>query len=106
MGILQNYIRAILPTVLDKALKERLPSLVHEALAERFAKHPDRQLSEVGFRWAWVLRIQQHWPSVEKNEAARWLDDYMPASFGDPEYDWSARASQELADDYVREFGE
>lgn len=102
MSALQSVIQASMKRALDKVL----PSFVEKAMQSALDSNPDRQLKEIGFRWAFALRIRHHWPDVSLKEASYWLNDYMPSKFGDPEYDWSANAARELADDYVREFGE
>ncbi len=101
-GIVSEFIRKSV----RRGIGEAIPGVVEKVMAERFAEWPDKELTEIGFRWAFALRIRHHWPDVALKDASYWLNDYMPSRFGDPEYDWSARAAQELADEYVMEFGE
>lgn len=99
---IERYVKKTLPDVLDKVL----PDMIDDALRESFAKNPAKQLNSKGFTWAWVLRIEHHWPDVDRHEAAKWMLDYLPDKVGHPDYDWSASAAYELADEYVKEFGE
>lgn len=99
---IENYVRDKVPKILDA----RLPSIIKEHLAKRFADEPDLSLTKAGFYWAFAIAIQCLWPDVTNETAARWLEDYLPAPVGTAGYDWTPRAAGELAKSYVAEFGE
>jgi len=53
-------------------------------------------------------RLQHWWPTVSYDEARKMIRQYMEdvAVYPDPAFDWSLSAAEEIADDYMREFGE
>lgn len=90
----------------ERQLDKQLPGIIRGMLADKFAKEPDRELSKIGFNWALALAIKKHWPDIPDYEAVRWLREYVGVPHGHPDYVWTARAADELAAEYVAEFGE
>lgn len=58
------------------------------------------------FEQAFVTRLVSYWPDVETTDAIKWLWDYMGVVFGDSKHEWGKEVAEQLADDYIREFGE
>lgn len=58
----------------------------------------------------WLRIAARHlltfWPDFGMVRAIRELRDCLPDQFGHPDYDWSEEAARELAEEYIREFGE
>lgn len=102
----KDVVEKELPNMIQKAMAEQLEKTLPSILMENFEKTPDRQLNEAGFNWALYLYLKKDWPDVGKYESVRWLREYLEVPYGDPEYSWTASAAKQLADEYVREFGE
>lgn len=87
-----------------------LPALIGHAVAASVVKavtnDPDKPLSEIGFRWACAIALKQHWPDLDIRTASYWLTDYIGVPVGTPGYDWTYSAAQDLAREYVGQFGE
>jgi hypothetical protein len=96
----------VLKDDLPRLLDGQLPAIVEASLQKLFEKGPDRELTTIGFHWAFALALRRYWPDVSNVEAARWLEDYLPDSIGSEGYQWTPAAASALATDYVNEFGE
>jgi len=90
--------------------KRSLADMVDDAVASAVVKSvtgdPDRQLSDVGFKWGCFIAMKQHWPDVTFQQAVDWLLEYIGVKIGTDGYDWSYAAAQCLAKEYVFQFGE
>lgn len=60
---------------------------------------------EEWLEWA-VDRLCWWWPDVTRSWARRNLLDHMPAEFGNPNCAWTKDSAEEMADDFVKEYGE
>ena len=105
-GALRKAIPGMVKEVFEKELDRRLPGIIEEILADRFKNRPDDPLSEVGFNWALALALREKWPAVPKQEAVRWLREYIEVPYGHKDYDWTPSAAKLIANEYVNEFGE
>lgn len=106
MSYLRRAIEKVFNQAVEATLDRELPHIIEKHIRDRFERTPPQALSAVGFRWAWVLALEKHWPEVSRQTAARWLTDYLPAPIGTPGYAWTASAAADLARLYVEEFGE
>ena len=100
-----RFMRNEFPKMLDR----ELPTIIDEHLAKRFAENPELQLTKVGMGAAMSLALRKHWPDIDRRTAIDWMWEYIEFSgirFGDPDYEWTPRAAEELALSYVQEFGE
>jgi hypothetical protein len=91
---------------LEKELEKRIPSLVEEIMIKGFSSHPNRELTKIGFEWAFYLAMRDHWPTVGRATSTAWLWDYLSTDYGVDGYCWTAASARELAETYVMEFGE
>lgn len=92
-----------------QAIADQLPGVVHGIIRESVTRDPKRQLTEVGFGWALAIALQKHWPDISALDASRDLWGYLAMAkidFGDPAYDWSYSAAEEIAREYAEAFGE
>lgn len=58
------------------------------------------------FEAAFVMRLQEMWPGVTRENAVKWMQEYVCAPVGTRGYDWSASTAVELAEEMAGEFGE
>lgn len=66
----------------------------------------DRQLSRSAFNDSLHHALRKYWPDVTRAEAVTWLRGYIDTPHGDDGYDWSRGAAEEIALEYVKEYGE
>ena len=53
-----------------------------------------------------ALALREKWPDVPKQEAVRWLREYIEVPFGHEGYAWTPSAAKLIANEYVNDFGE
>lgn len=94
------------PNAVERALDKVLPGIVEVTLRDRFRDAPDKPLSRVGFEWAFYFGIKRYWTNVSRADTTPWLWEYLDTPYGNPEYSWTARDAEDLAKEYVCEFGE
>lgn len=111
-------IRGIVAKEVDKAIEETvsitvertieaiLPPIVERMIGEILRKDPNHRLSKVGFGWALSMALREHWPGLDNVTAAQTLWEYIDVPYGDPSFVWTFSGAQELAREYVEEFGE
>lgn len=87
-------------------LPELFGKVVAESIVKAVAAEPDRQLSPIGFRWACAIALKKYWPDMDVRTAAYWLTDYVGVPIGTTGYVWTFSAAQDLAREYVEQFGE
>ncbi len=81
-------------------------SLPREEWAKCSSGFPDAVLSKPGFEIAFAFALGRHWPGMSADKCRGWLWDYLGVEYGDSDYVWSARAAEELAQEYISDFGE
>jgi hypothetical protein len=90
--------------------KRSIADMVDDAVASAVIKSvtcdPDRQLSDVGFKWACFIAMKRHWPDVTFQQAVDWLLEYIGVKVGTDGYDWSYSAAKRIAKEYAGQFGE
>lgn len=102
---IDRFVKSELPKMLDR----ELPGIIERHMVKRFSEDRDLELTEIGFEWAMMLALRKRWPDLDRKTAAKWMREYVAFSgmaFGDPDYEWTPRAADELAQHYVDEFGE
>lgn len=95
---------------LRRAPAPSLPDLIGKVVAESIVKavtaEPNKPLSPIGFRWACAIALKRYWPEMDVRTAADWLMDYICLPVGTAGYDWTYAAAQDLAREYIEQFGE
>ena len=104
--IVRKEVEKTVDRTIKKVIDEKLPALVEKIITESYEREPDRPLTETGFSWALSIALRKHWPELDSKTAARWLRDYVGVPFGASGYRWTYAGAQELALQYVQEFGE
>lgn len=98
----EEVIRDRLPQILNR----EIPRIIEECLNKRFSKEPNLPLTEVGFAWAFHLALKRRWPGIDAKTATHWLHEYLDMPIGTDGYDWTPAAAEDLAREFVSEFGE
>lgn len=106
MSWIKRLIEPLVAKTIEEEIDKALPNIIESHLRKRFRAEPDLTLTPVGWNWALALALTEHWPEVPKLDAIRWLSEYIEVPFGTDGYSWTAGAAYEIADEYVREFGE
>jgi hypothetical protein len=91
---------------IDEEIRSRLPKMIEQIVAEKLESTPDAPLSHSGFGWALSIALRKHWPDIDGGTAAQWLWGYVGVRFGSKGYVWTYAAAQDLARQYVEDFGE
>lgn len=86
--------------------RQNLGKAVADGVFTAVTKDPDRPLTEEGFRWACYIALLKYWPGVTPEDAGDWLIEYASEPFGSDGYDWTFAGAQNLAREYVLDFGE
>lgn len=104
--IIRKEVEETVETTIKKVIDDKLPDLVSKVITEKYEADPNQPLTELGFSWALSIALRKHWPQVDGKTAARWLWEYIDVPFGAKGYRWTYAGAQELALQYVQEFGE
>lgn len=103
MKLLSRLFRRRAPAAI---LPELFGRVVAESIVKAVTADPNKPLSPIGFRWACAIALKRHWPDLDTRTAAYWLTDYIGVPVGTHGYDWTYAAAQDLAREYVEQFGE
>lgn len=101
-GVISKTVRE----TIIKAIDDRLPALLEEIMTDKFEREPNLELTNAGFGWALSIALRKHWPDIDRGTAARWLWEYVGVPHGRKGYEWTYAAAQEIAAQYVSDFGE
>lgn len=104
--LLRQHVEHTVDETIAKVIDDKLPALVEKIITEKYEHDPNLPLTETGFSWALSIALQKHWPEIDGKTAARWLWDYVDVPFGAKGYRWTYAGAQEIALQYVQEFGE
>lgn len=104
--LVRRHVEKTVDQTVAKVVDEKLPTLVEKIITEKHEREPNLPLTEIGFSWALSIALRKHWPNLDGKTASRWLWDYIDVPFGAKGYRWSYAGAQELALQYVQEFGE
>lgn len=105
--LVEQHVEKTVAETIETALSpERLEPIIVRIAAKRFAETPDAELTEAGFNLALGIALRKHWPHVSRHQATLWLLDYLGVPFGAAGYIWTPAAADDLARQYVTEFGE
>ena len=104
--LVRKHVEKTVTETITKVVDDKLPALIEKIITEKYEGDPNLPLTETGFSWALSIALRKHWPELDSKTAARWLRDYVGVPFGASGYRWTYAGAQELALQYVQEFGE
>lgn len=103
--VVDAHIRNRQKTAINK-FQQKFGEAIADGIFKSVTEDPKRPLTEAGFRWACYIALSRYWPDTMPEEASRWLMEYCDVPFGSDGYDWTFVGAQNLAREYVIDFGE